>query len=295
MTDAPDDADDFDETGSERPEAPTREECMQFFREVVSEIAHTQTIVNDPESPIGADNAFMSQFNTTMHELAAIRLFNAFDNLQLTTLSLGTSAQFIFTQYSLVRSALAGASSAYWLLSGDTAQRRIRALKLAYDDLCEETKFARCIIEKPFRVDALNADAVENAHEVIQTSQARLDAIYDAYCSLAEVEGENIHKRRGFGFQETNVIDEISQMMYETKRITSKKELVLQYRIMSGFVHNCRWAFRSGVHMKLIETEEYGTAMQITGNPGNVYRGARTAFVVALLAKARLSELAAKP
>ncbi|WP_197374098.1 hypothetical protein [Mycolicibacterium baixiangningiae] len=295
MTDTPGYGDNSGETDSEHPEAPTQEECKEFFRRVVSELAHAQTIANDPVSPISADNEFMLEFGTTMHELAALRLFNSLDHLQLTALSLGTSASAIFSQYSLVRSALAAASTAHWLLSGNAAQRRMRALRLAYDDLCEETKFANSITEEPARIDAANADAVKNAHAVIKTSPTRLDAMYDAYCSLAQAEGENVHKRGGFGFQETNVIDEVSQMMQKTNRIAHKKELLLQYRVMSGFVHNCRWAIRSGVHMKLIEADEYGTAMQITGNPGNVYRGARTAFVVAMLAKARLSELAAKP
>ena len=286
---------DPDASDSREDGAPTKEACAKLYQEVVSELAYVQTIADQPGSLLSADNAFVSQFHTTMHELAVIRLFSSLDHLQLTAVSLGTGSDLvIFSQFSLVRSALAGASTAYWLLSGETSQRRMRALRLAYYDLEHESIFARSMAKESFEdIDPPNMKAIQNSQNVLDSTPARLDAIYAEYCSLAKAAGENIPKRRGFGFQEVPVIEEISEMMRNTGRIKKEAEISLQYRIMSGFVHNCSWAIRSGAGMKLIETDD-GQRMQITGNPGNIYRGARTAFIVTLLAKARLSELAAK-
>lgn len=71
----------------------------------------------------------------------------------------------------------------------------------------------------------------------------------------------------------------------------------LQYRVLSGFVHNCLWASQTGAkassEVKSRDGAYTATTESIAGNADNVYNGAVTAFEIANLAKRRFEELAA--
>jgi hypothetical protein len=82
-------------------------------------------------------------------------------------------------------------------------------------------------------------------------------------------------------------------------RMPSSIHVELQYRILSGFVHNCLWASRTGAkassEVKSREGAYTTTTESIKGNAENVYNGAITAFEIAKLAKERFEQLAAPP
>jgi hypothetical protein len=55
----------------------------------------------------------------------------------------------------------------------------------------------------------------------------------------------------GFGrINETQIIKEISQKMHRLGRLSDDVEVQLQYRLPSGFVHNCVWSARAGAAIR---------------------------------------------
>jgi hypothetical protein len=199
----------------------------------------------------------------------------------------------IFSQFSLMRSALAGAATAHWIVSGDESTRRMHALRLAYYDLNQEATFARLHVTNPAMHEPERAELLWKGTELIDSAPGRLDAIYAEYCRLLTGIGKtNKPSEDGFSkINETEIIAEISRKMHQVGIYSNATEVQLQYRLMSGFVHNCVWATRTGAKTHT-EFGEDRAQRQLIGNADNIYNGTVTAFEVAKLAKARLQELA---
>lgn len=72
--------------------------------------------------------------------------------------------------------------------------------------------------------------------------------------------------------------------------ISNESELLLQYRMMSGFVHGLVWSTYSGAKVRNFQGDK-SAMVELKGNSSNIYNGATTALIVVRAAKARLVEL----
>ncbi len=260
---------------------------------VQRELTETQTIWPSAGSALDADNNYLSQFSASFQELVVTRLFSTFDHLQLVAWTLETMGGLIFSQFSLLRSALAGAATAHWIVSGEEDKRRMRALRLAYYDLNQEAIFARLQVADAAMHEPEQSESLRKASELIDSAPERLEKIYEEYCRLLAKTGKTkMPKLDGFGnINETELISEISRAVHALGQYTSDTEVERQYRLMSGFVHNCAWAPRTGAKMRT-EIGKDRAERQLTGNSKNIYNGAVGAFAIGKRAKARLQELA---
>lgn len=110
-----------------------RFESRSLRERIQRELVETQDVWPAAGSPMDADNKFLAPFHSSVHELVLHRLFSAFDHLQLVTWTLEHLGHpLIFSKFSMIRAALAGASTAHWIVCGEPTLRRMRALKLAF-------------------------------------------------------------------------------------------------------------------------------------------------------------------
>ena len=93
---------------------------------------------------------------------------------------------------------------------------------------------------------------------------------------LAKTGKTKMPKLDGFGnINETELIEKWA--VHALGQYTSDTEVERQYRLMSGFVHNCAWAPRTGQKMRT-EIGKDRAERQLTGNSKNIYNGAVGAF-----------------
>jgi len=247
-------------------------------------------------SPLWADDQYLKTFNSTLHQLSVNRLLSSLDHLQLAAHSLEhDDGALVYSQYSLIRTALATASAALWLVRGDIDQRRSRALNLASYDLDQQVKFARSLLDAPDRRDPRNDALREECQAVASGAKQRFDAMYEAYQSIpvnGHIKISTPRDLRRFG--ETDAIIEIGDYLQQRNQISDKSELLLQYRIMSGYVHGLIWSTYSGSKVRNYHGDK-SAMVELKGNPSNIYKGIKTAFVVATAAQTRLVELAGHP
>jgi hypothetical protein len=268
-------------------------EYFSLRNRVQRELVETQKISPGAGSPIEADNKFLAPFHSSFQALVTHRLFSVFDHLQLAAWTLEQLPRpLIFSQFSLVRAALAGASTAHWIVSGDSTLRRMRALRLAFYDLEQETTFAKVHVTNPYMQKPENAKALGQCQTFLQNSPSRQNAIYQEYCKLLRATGKTkMPKIDGFGtINETGIVQEISNTLQQLGKMSTNIEVELQYRLMSGFVHNCLWASQTGATTETTVKGDVAT-VGFSGNADNIYNGTVTAFEIAKLAKARLEQL----
>ncbi len=169
----------------------------------------------------------------------------------------------------------------------------MRALRLAFYDLKQELTFGKLYAANPAMQEAERAESLHKTEELIASAPARLDMIFKEYCRMFASTGKTkLPKPDGFGnINETEIISCASVMMHERGQFSHPTEVELQYRLMSGFVHNCTWATRVGAKTKT-EVGVDRLQRQLAGNAVNIYNGAVTAFKIGQIAKARAQELA---
>lgn len=277
-------------------QTPGRSETAQKYArlrsEIQSEMEEVQRVHTVFASALYADDQYMRKFKSTMHQLTVNRLLSSLDHLQLAAHSLEHGDDgLVFSQYSLVRPALAVASTALWLVRAESDLRRMRGLNLASYDLAQQVTFARTVLDAPDRLDPRNEALKAECDAVVASAPARFHAMYEAYCAIRASETDKILKPQDLRkFRETDVITEVSKYMYDEGRLSNAYEILLQYRMMSGFVHGLVWSTYAGTKVRNFQGEK-SAMVELKGNPGNIYRGARTALTVARVAKARFIEL----
>lgn len=266
---------------------PTMEQCSTLSRHVRQELAHAQTVRAVFASELYADDQFLRRFNTTLHQLTVSRLLSSLDHLQLAARSLESREELVYCQYSLIRTALTTASTALWLIHGGLTQRRLRALNLAFFDLDQQVKFARCLVDAKNRRDPRNNRLKREAKSLVASAPARFAAIHREY---KETAGTTIDPRNLRKFNETDVVIEVGRYVCTKGLISNESELLLQYRMMSGFVHGLVWSTYSGAKVRNFQGDK-SAMVELKGNSSNIYNGATTVLIVARAAKARLVEL----
>ena len=269
-------------------------EYSSLRNRIQTELVEAQGISPASGSRLEADNNFLAPFRSSFQSLVTHRLFSVFDHLQLVAWTLEALPRpLIFSQFSLVRAALAGASTANWVISGDSNLRRRRALRLAFYDLEHETNFSKIHVTNQSMQEPENDEALAKCQAFLDESASRLSAIHQEYCNLYAATGRTrMPSFDGFGkINETEIVKETSKTFYQLGKMTNDIEIELQYRLMSGFVHNCQWATQTGATMTQEGLSDKTVTYGLSGSAENIYNGALTAFDVAKLAKARFKEL----
>jgi hypothetical protein len=181
------------------------------------------------------------------------------------------------------------------LVRGESDKRRIRGLNLASYDLAQQVTFAKTVLDAPDRLDPRNEALRAECEAVVASAPARFHAMYEAYCAIHTSETHKVSKQQELRkFRETDVITEVSKYMHEEGRLSNAYEILMQYRMMSGFIHGLVWSTYAGTKVRNFQGEK-SAMVELKGNPGNIYRGSRTALTVARVAKARFIDLCGYP
>lgn len=239
------------------------------------------------------DDEFLRPFGSTTHQLVIIRLLSSITHLQLVAHSLQAFGNgLVFPQYSLLRSALTGASTAHWAIAGDESSRRENVLRLAKYDLREHVKFSKTVRGMPVQGGRRMPEIVE-ATRVLADENDLTDAMYSEYRSILTLRGEpTILDRRNFGkINETDIVNEMAKILQHLGHIPHEVELKVEYQIMCGFVHNCVWATYKGAYVQSAHADDLPFT-RITGNSMNIHRAAQRVLTVVRLAKNRAIRLA---
>lgn len=100
-----------------------------------------------PTSEIAADDSYLHPIYRTFHQDVVQCLLTALDHLRFLAWSLRNRDEpFPFGQFTLIRTAITAASTALWLLSGETRdKRRIRALEFSLNDIRSEVAWVNTV------------------------------------------------------------------------------------------------------------------------------------------------------
>ena len=127
---------------------------------------------------------------------------------------------------------------------------------------------------------------------IVKANELRQD-IYDELCRLYRALGRTKMpdiKRVG-KINEVGIVQEASKTLHRLGRMTSSVHVELQYRVLSGFVHNCYWASQTGATATETENKKLGdytrSTASIEGNPRNILNAAKTAVSIGELAMKR--------
>lgn len=267
---------------------------------VLEELAGSQRIWPADGSALQGDDSYLSPFGTSLLAMIVNRLCSSLDQLQLITWSVEkTGTAMIFAHFTLLRSALTGAATAHWLVSGSEVERRLRALRLVFYDLKQELAFGRGYVDTPALGQPEAAAALRQANELVASAPKRLRAIHTEYCQLmldddATCTPPTFKEFDRMAFRETEIVTAASEKMHQEGVHSHAFEVLHQYRLTSGFVHNLDWATRTGSRVKTTPGEDRARR-EVRGSADNIYNGAMSALLIVRSAKRRALELAAAP
>jgi hypothetical protein len=279
---------------------PERLKAAELLKKVLTVYGETQKIRPHPGSIMNEDDRYMVQYGSSMQALVVHRLLSVLDHLQLATFTLAQLPRpLVFSQFTLIRSALAGAATSLWIVDPpEIEKRRIRALRLACYDADQYMNFAKAALRDPAITGPEKASSRENFQGNIEKMNELRAKIFEEICRYLRLLG----KTKMPSFEGVGTVNEISIVQAAGKKlehlgiVPSDVHVELQYRILSGFVHNCLWASQTGATASSEVISRDGayttTTQSISGNAHNVFNGAVTAFEIVKLAKTRFEELA---
>lgn len=279
-----------------------RLEAVKGLETVVKLMAELQGFEVATGSQFDIDNRYLAQYGSSFQIHVVHRLLSALDHLQLCFYSLGHLPHPLpFSQLSLVRSALTGASTSLWVIApSELERRRIRGLTLTVYDLEQYINFANASVR-----DDTDLRSPERASELktfqdnIRSFDERKLNIYNDLCAQYRALGKTkMPNFDGFGkLNEVGAVREASEKLHRLKLMKSKVHVELQYRVLSGFVHNCFWASQTGAlatsETKSTDGDFVFSTASIEGNLRNILNAAQTALTVGRIAAQRFAELAA--
>ncbi|SKG74941.1 Uncharacterised protein [Mycobacteroides abscessus subsp. bolletii] len=282
---------------------PEQLQASALLNKVLAVYGEIQNIGRHPGSLIDVDDRYMARHGSSMQALVIHRLLSVMDHLQLATYTLARLPQpLVFSQFTLIRSALAGAATSLWIIDPpEFENRRIRALKLACYDIDQYVNFANAALRDPAINSVEKAGSREIFRNNLETMTMRRRNIYEEICAYESNLGKTkMPSVKGIGtINEVAIVQAAGKRLEELGRMPSGIHAELQYRILSGFVHNCIWASQVGANATSQEMARDGmyatTTERLEGNFHNVYNGAITAFEIARLASSRFEELLTTP
>ncbi|MDV6247236.1 hypothetical protein [Rhodococcus opacus] len=116
-------------------QATLREGYKALSARVHSYLGWIQEHDVSPDSDMARDDEFMAPFRRTFRESVTQTLASALDHLRLVGESLERQPEpNPYAPSSLIRTAITGAATSLWLMTGDKEQRRFRALEFNYKD-----------------------------------------------------------------------------------------------------------------------------------------------------------------
>jgi hypothetical protein len=284
--------------------SPERTQAIQLLNRVLKLMRDLQEFEVAGGSQFEADDRYLAHFGSSFQVHVVHRLLSVLDHLQLCFYTLAHLPHPLpFSQLSLVRSALAGASTALWVIApAEIEQRRIRGLRLAFYDLEQYINFASAAVRDDIDLQSPErASELETFEENIGRFDEGKQEIYDELFALYRALGKTkVPSFDGFGkVNEVGVVREASETLHRLKLMKSNVHVELQYRVMSGFVHSCHWASQTGAKASFDVKSKDGDytveTSSIEGNAQNILNAAKTALTVSELAAKRFAELARQP
>lgn len=269
--------------------------AAELLKAVLQLYGDLQKLPTHPGSPMEIDDRYLAEHGSSMQALAIHRLLSVMDHLQLASFTLAKfPAPLIFSQFTLIRSALSGAATSLWIIDPLQAEkRRIRAMKLACYDLDQYKTFATAALN-----DSVGMVSRGNLEGNVEKLAANRRMLYESICDNERALGKTkMPEFDGIGkINEVAIVQAAGRKLESLGRLPSGVQVELQYRVLSGIAHNCLWASMTGATAASRETARDGlyvtTTESIQGNFDNVYNGAITALEITKLAASRFRDLA---
>lgn len=276
--------------------SPDQNKASQLLTNVLQVYGDLQKLTTHPGSQMDIDDRYMAQRGSSMQALVIHRLLSVMDHLQLASFTLAKLPEpLVFSQFTLIRSALAGAATSLWVISpAEQEKRRIRAMKLACYDLEHYKTYAAVALGESVEM-VPRGNLQGNLEKLAANRQMLFESICDNERALGKTKMPSID---GIGtINEIGIVQAAGRHLASLGRMSSGAHVELQYRVLSGVAHNCLWASLTAARADSREIARDGmyvtTTESIQGNFSNVYNGAITAFEIAKLAVSRFRDLAA--
>ncbi|MCV7442032.1 hypothetical protein H7K33_07330 [Mycobacterium paraense] len=198
-------------------------------------------------SEIAEDDAYLHPIYRTFHQDVVQCLLSALDHLRFLSWSLrNRNEPFPYAQFTLIRTAITGGSTALWMLSGSTRdERRIRALEFSFKDIRSEVAWVDTVRAFPQNQDLNGEDHQEWADEMGR----RQDWIVEQANSL--LNPTTPLTRRSFAKQcttDTEIVTLAGRALPAgaTGSYDPAITLLNTWQTMSGFAHARPWAALPG-------------------------------------------------
>lgn len=195
-------------------------------------------IAPQPGSEAANDDAYLRPYGTLLTDLATFRLRSAWDHLQALEILLRYATPTApFAPYSLARGALVSAANAYWLVAGDTDDRRRSALGIHAEDARRDQQFLEANFqERRHELNQVDAHAFETA---IQQAKERTERIRTARSKLtADIPTKAL----------PHEIDVVASAQPALVSTGLNANLSIAYMRLSGNIHALPWAAKRNRH-----------------------------------------------
>lgn len=131
--------------------SPSIEEGYAWLKDQTgSALARLQSLEVSDTAEIVADDLYFKPIYTTFQQEVVQCLLSALDHLRFLAWSLEShETPFPYAQASLIRTAITGGATAVWLVSGNTVERRTRALEFNFNNLKSHRKWMDTLATEP--------------------------------------------------------------------------------------------------------------------------------------------------
>ncbi|MGD1240213.1 hypothetical protein [Mycobacterium seoulense] len=221
---------------------------------IASDVRSLEAIEVEPGSPVSVENAFLAPVYRPFALCTKQSLGSALDHLELVAETLNTKGEpHPFAEATLIRTAITAASYALWMLSGDSSERRYRALQFAFKDYDGWSSYVR--------TEGQNPEAPDPERYAADTAIA-----------IAEFD-----RRRNWIVDQANILKGESWTVRQFRdRLPSDTAVVEQagarvlgpWRFLSGYAHGLPWA-TIGNQVPLSDPDPETGAISVSqrGNP----------------------------
>ncbi|AQA04255.1 hypothetical protein BVC93_19520 [Mycobacterium sp. MS1601] len=243
--------------------------------QTIAALKRLQSIKATDTAPVRGDDAFFHPIKRNFQQDVVQCLYSAIDSLRFLAWSMKThDAPFPYAQASLIRTAINGGSTALWMVSGSTEERRARALEFKYNDLRSHRKWLNLLAAEPVN-QARPSDEMAKVAGMQATFDQRIDWILQEATTLLAPPAPFSNKK-----YTEQLATESSIVQFAGSLVTgldagegwNTGQLLLQtWQLLSGYSHARPWASAYGSKHVIVDDvpdSKTGT-IQVTveGNP----------------------------
>lgn len=258
---------------------------------------------NDPSdtSALVADDLYLKPIDRTFRQGTDQCLLSALDHLRFLAWSLKNREHpYPYAQATLIRTAITAASTALWMLSGNTADdRRSRAMQFNFSDIRSQLGWLDTVAAEPKNQQRPAAEWTQL--NTIRTAQeSRLDWIVQEANAL--LSPQIPYTRRTYKNSITSDTEMVKIAGSSTPALAdggwdSSLVLLNTWQVLSGYAHARPWASSLGTTLTVTDSTPHpvtGTiAITAKGNPDRLLDFAFRAIVVAETAISTMEQLSA--